>query len=194
MGSNVVKKRKARESLATRIASSKELVLTPDICEKIVLSGGPTFRTTAGGHICYQTGKRLKRGQCQSYSARILNGTPAMVAFRAAKAKIVEHRLCPGWTPPPSPPMKTLEWDESAGNWQDCPCCHRQVNVYETGERYHSYCGNTFMVVRKQQPVGSIKFYGSKYYACPHCERATWIDCIGTDTCEKCGKRIEAIR
>jgi hypothetical protein len=137
----------------------------------------------------------VKRGQCQGYRLRVANGTSAMIEYREGTSKVGKGRKATTERATPSAEaMKVLEWDESLGNWPDCPYCHHQVNVYEEGTRYHMYCGRNFLVVKKQQPTAkTVRYYGSSYYPCPHCNCNTWIDSIGLTRCIRCGESINAV-
>lgn len=189
MASHAARHRKARMELAAKIASPR--ALTSEICDQIVKEGGPTYRTTRQGHVCVQTGARVKRGHCQSYTAQVMNGTTAMIAFRAGSSKKGKGRQI-GFRAPLPPQrleLRALKWDGQAGH-NKCPNCNRDFYVESTGINTCGYCDRQFVVEKVPESL-TVKYYGSTNYKCPHCGRLTWLS-HGLNTCQCCGKKINA--
>ncbi len=187
MSSGAKKRKRIKGERAAKMASPPQLI--PEVCDRIAANGGPTYRTTSQGHVCNQTGQRLKRGQCKSYTARVLNGTTAMLAFRqmspgdGKKRKGVSYQTT---APPPS--MKVLPWPGTMGYFR-CPCCSHDTYVTTAGSHRCSYCDKTFKV---ELSVVNIKYRGYPcYHTCPHCSRSTWVNSPGISRCDECGKTFK---
>lgn len=192
MASHVGAHRRRRLALAARMAAP--LSLSSEVCDKIVKEGGPSYGTTSSGHYCNQTGARMKRGRCDSYTAQVVNGTTAMQAFRAWTPK-ESHKSRAAPIPAKAIPLKVLEWNgQRDGYWPRCPNCREQVYVDGPGEKYHGYCDKKFFVREVALPVSKrILYSGSGYYACPHdASHRTWIDGSGMHSCTNCHKPISA--
>lgn len=192
MASHAGRSRQARRKWAAKIANPE--ALTPAVCDRVVKDGGPTFRTTSDGHICNQTGAKLKRGQCQAYRLRVANGTTAMIAYRGDAPKKGKKRKLEveRYRAPVLPAMKELEWPGNRGYFK-CPYCNHETYITYSGNHQCGYCCKTFKVAEKLRPTASnVKYYGMGYYNCPLCSRETWIGSSGMHNCDNCGKPINA--
>jgi len=162
--------------------------LTPETCDHIIRNGGPTFRTTSYGHVCVQTGERLKRGQCEPYRARVVNGTTAMLAFRSGtgkkkrKGSVQDERSS-------EPKKKELMWPGKS-DYYKCPCCNHDTYVTDVGSHRCGYCGDSFKVVLKLLTVSYA--YGGCRVSCPHCKRGITLWESGKHDCDYCRLPFEA--
>lgn len=187
----------AKNRLRELRKQSPLLTLSPEICDLVVTSGGPTFRQTGKGFRCVQTGELVRASSTEAFRSRVSSGQ----SRQGQAVNVATAIVTTGKTP-------LSVYARGLPGYMRCPFCTGSQYIDYKGQVRCKHCRKEFQVLAMKPemieklptapPPAELLLTAtlSTDYTvrCPYCRETNWyVYHRGARGCGYCYRRFEVI-